>query len=191
MRSYNARFVVSVFLLTMALAFTSTVGGDLEVPHAVFNEGGGQRMCVGCRFSISNDAIGDSVSGRMTSSSGRFTVEPYSSAMKPFYPPPEPHDLHVSTADDKDKITWDIIDPGQYAERFTLYREESEVVGWLPPLVFDCFDDQLAGPPGNDLAIPPEGKCFVYLITSANAYYESTLGSDSFGNPRLKGLPCP
>jgi hypothetical protein len=169
-----------------ALAGEAAGAGDLGVSSAVINLGGGARAA--STVSLSNDALGDFASGVATSANGRFRLEPSGANYRPIGPTAEVSRLHVDGPADDALVVWS---PDPEAEAYHLYRGATPSSRNPPPPIFDAHVCDIPETQLREWENPPPGEYYAYVVTAVNAFYESDLGTDSLGSPRVLGTPCP
>lgn len=98
-------------------------------------------------------------------------------------PPETSLDLHFT---DPQTLVW-TASPG--ALTYNLYRGSIVAGGWTYNQT--CLAPALPSPVEVDVALPPSGLPFYYLVSGRNACGEGSLGNKSNGQPRPNASPCP
>ena len=180
MRSRHFWLTVAIMLPgVLALAQTST---NYQLTESVFNAGGNPTpVLTSTSYSMTLDAVGDSVSGATLSSASYNTSTGFPAA----YPPPG--EVATVRFTDPTTLTWT---PEGSTGTYNLYRGS---VTDLPGSYGACkVPANIVGETTTDTDIPSSGQCYFYLVTAENRLAEEgTKGYNSSGGEHPNPSPCP
>ena len=173
--------VLLAFLLAsgsvVAFARTST---SYRLTEADQNCGGEPPTAVSTTYRVTLGTVGDAAS-QMGLSSTSFRMDVGFVAP---YPPP----LEVASQSWSGNalLTWS---SEKSIGTYSVYRGD---VATIATSYGGCFAWNVGGPPVADLASPPAGGTWFYLVTAKNRLREEgTLGTNSLGATRPNSTPCP
>jgi hypothetical protein len=179
---FTRKAVVAVCFLASAGA-QAQQSSSYTLRESLFNAGGnptGGVHASSASYHLTIDALGEGLLGPAPGSAS-FRVD--GGFARTYRPPSEVMGLSFAG---KTTLTW-TADPA--AGAYELYRG---LVSTLPGPYGSCIHNAIAGLSASDLASPPGGASYFYLVTVRNRLREEgTKGHRSSGAERPNPAPCP